>query len=527
MKYLLVLFTVSSSLFAAKHEPVSGPPAFGFRTHTFEAPAEANVILAAPWNVPLEDGLPARIGRVINLNGASLSQMASPVLRSSGAARVRLRLEHVSLPTPDAVLRVVGGNGVGIPFGKELIGPAGELWTPSVEGDTIAVRGDGAYEITAIAHVGGIVTNSDACFADVSCHTFPDRDVLSKSIAALEFVSGAGVYACTGGLINGADGDRQLLTANHCISTASEAASLEALWDSRSTSCGASAAAGIRTTGSTLLVTSASTDVTLLRMNSLPGGRYFMGWDTAAVPAGTQLYRISHPAITGDPLGRVYAQAYSLTSVNTTSSTCTAAPRPAFLYSTRTLGGVGPGASGAPVIIAGGYIVGQLLGGCGPPTADGCSNLTSIMDGAFAASYPTLQPFIDPDVSPNSCVPSSTSACMLNNRFRVTVRYRNGFDNGTVNADAKLKVVSGFANSRFETAFFYFGDENNVEMMVKILDQGNTNASGQPTIAVLFGSATPLRIQLTIVDSLKNVERTYASEFNQMRGGTDFIAFLK
>lgn len=528
MKRLLVLIFVASNLLAAKREPAYAPLAFRTHPHTRETPAEPAVILMAPVSLTSDDGARPRIGTVIDLAAtSSAAGETARAFRSPGAARIRLRLESVSLPSADAQLRVVSGDGAAISFGEELIGPNGELWTPSVAGDAIAVRGEGHYEITALAHIGDVTANSDGCFVDVSCQAFADREALSKSIAAMEFVSGSSVYACTGGLINGADGDRQFLTAHHCIATAAEAASLEALWDSRSTSCGASAAVGIRTNGSSLLVTSAATDVTLLRMNSLPAGRYLMGWDTALPPAGTQLYRISHPAITGDPLGRIYAQASSSTSVSTTSFTCSGAPRPAFLYSSRVVGGVGPGSSGAPVITEGGYIVGQLLGGCGQGTVDGCSNLTYAMDGAMAASYPALQPFIDPDIAPGGCSPNSTTACMLNSRFRVTVRYRNAFDNGAVNADAKLKSVSGFANPSFETAFFYFGNESNIEMMVKLLDQGNQNAAGQKTIAVLFGSATPLRIELSLFDTVRNTTRTYSSEFNQMRGGTDFTAFLK
>lgn len=125
------------------------------------------------------------------------------------------------------------------------------------------------------------------------------------------------------------------------------------------------------------------------------------------------------------------------------------------------------------------------------------------------------------------CVPSATTACMLNNRFRVTLRYRNGFDGAAADTNASVKTVAGFASPNFETAFFYFNNESNIELMVKILDQGNTNASGQQTIAVLFGSATPLGVALSVVDTVTGVTRTYFSAFNSMRGQTDFTAFVK
>ena len=112
-------------------------------------------------------------------------------------------------------------------------------------------------------------------------------------------------------------------------------------------------------------------------------------------------------------------------------------------------------------------------------------------------------------------------------RFRATARYRNGFDNAGVDTQASVKAVSGFGSIAHETVLIYFNNSDNIEMMVKMLDQGNTNASGQPTMAVLFGSATPLRAELTIHDTLKGVTKTYSSDFNQMKGATDFAAFVK
>jgi hypothetical protein len=129
--------------------------------------------------------------------------------------------------------------------------------------------------------------------------------------------------------------------------------------------------------------------------------------------------------------------------------------------------------------------------------------------------------------SPTTCSPGATTACMLNDRFRVTVRYRAAFDDGAPNTDALVKPVIGFSDPLYETSFFYFNSSNNIEMMVKMLDQGNTNATGQLTIAVLFGSATPLRVLVTIVDTKNGSTKTYESGFNQMRGATDFTAFVK
>jgi hypothetical protein len=125
------------------------------------------------------------------------------------------------------------------------------------------------------------------------------------------------------------------------------------------------------------------------------------------------------------------------------------------------------------------------------------------------------------------CVQDSTTACLLNGRFRARVRFRNVFDNAAANADALRKPVTGFANANFETVFFYFNSVDNIEILLKMLDQGNTNGAGQPTIAVLFGSATPLRTEVTITDTFTGAVRTYVSQFGTQQGATDFAAFVK
>jgi hypothetical protein len=87
--------------------------------------------------------------------------------------------------------------------------------------------------------------------------------------------------------------------------------------------------------------------------------------------------------------------------------------------------------------------------------------------------------------------------------------------------------VTGFANANYETVFFYFNNSDNVELLIKLLDQGNTDSQGRPTIAVLFGTATPLRVEVTVVDTLNGNVKRYTSPFGVMQGVTDFTAFVK
>ena len=131
-----------------------------------------------------------------------------------------------------------------------------------------------------------------------------------------------------------------------------------------------------------------------------------------------------------------------------------------------------------------------------------------------------------PPPGEGSCVPDESSACLMG-RFQVQVRYRNGLDNNPVDAQAKAKVTAGFADSNYETAFFFFHNPNNVEVMVKMLDQNN-QVNGVPTIAVITGVATPVRVEVRVTDTSSwRTSRVYTSEFGAQAGKSDFTTFVK
>jgi hypothetical protein len=403
------------------------------------------------------------------------------IAQSAGAGRVRLHLSNVVLAEGET-LRVYGRDGQAIAFGRELIAPDGGLWTPSVEGDVIAVErsGGAAYTADSILHEYAQRTprvETTECFQDGSCHTYGDRDALSGSVAQLRYVSNGNAYICSGGLINGGDGaPPMLLTANHCISTTAEAFSLEARWDFTTTSCWGDVRQGTRTYGAQLLATSAATDVTLLQPTSIPGGRWFMGWTTAAQAQGTKLTRLSHPYI--EEFAFIAPQFYSTTTVDNGFGACVNAGRPQYIYSRRAVGGVAGGSSGSPVIIDGGYIVGQLLGAC-PGGLSECSSAVGIVDGALAQSYPLLKPFIDADAAPepcSACAASATTACLLGNRFKVDVQWRNAFFQPPTSGTARVvryaenkPEVHPSLGPLTESAYFEMFAPARVELVVKML----------------------------------------------------------
>jgi len=522
------LFLVALQLFAEKL-----PPAFRAEADHYREPrsvAVAASALATPavvLDAPSPDavrggGDPPRVGIVRTLpepydssrTRASSTGTSSTTasFRSTGASRVRLHLTNVQL---SGDLLVYGRDGVATPFGAELVSAEGDVWTPSVDGDTIVIAYSAAdrFTVSAIGHMFGATPLSTACFTDVSCNNFADRDTLSRSIAAITYANGSGFFACSGGLINATVSDRLFLTANHCISNQAEASSVELTWDFRTTSCGVTTTLQqSHTNGSTLLVTSATSDVTLLRLPSLPANRALMGWDTARPPAGTTLYRISHPlnASATAPL----QQLYSTTISSETVGTCTGKTRPAYLYSTRSTGGTAGGSSGSPVIISGGYIVGQLFGACGPDPSDSCASTTNTVDGWLGQSFPLLQPFLQPANA--TCTPSSSTLCLLGSRFRVTLNVNDPRVSGSGSANATAQGDWGYFDVPAAT-----GSSDKPVVFVKLIDGRPVNNR----FWVFYGGLTDLQYSFTVTDVQTGASKTYTKATGTYDGAADTNAF--
>jgi hypothetical protein len=567
---------------AAREEPSRLAAEVGLEPATVLAPATegARDGLAAieEWNlagnVPLRSGFARPLSRSLRLDfdtgepaavnepmpGSAWRRQTDGALvwttrvKVGNAHRVRLRLSDVVLP-PEARLWVSSEDGEEAgPFGAELLGPDGSLWTPSVGGEVVTlevrVPADAATQRLSFTVREVMETfqldrrgaplfatqageANESCLVDGRCIGSGTLAVIAayrNAVAHLQYVDPPYAYMCSGGLLNDADTTTTvpyLLTAAHCISSQTVANTLEAFWDYFSSTCGGAGPplGGLaKSNGATLLATGPSTDFTLLRLSSVPAGRTFLGWDgnASATPNGVDLHRLSHP------LG--YHQAYSRTENDTTpAGICTNRPATHYLYSTKDSGATFPGSSGAPVILASGHVVGQLRSICASNPSEPCLADSSdyFLDGRFSATFPSISQYINTTAPSGPCTEDATTACLLNSRFRAKLRFRNGFNNNPVDTDAFRKPVTGFANPAFETVFFYFNDINNIEVVLAMLDQGNTNGSGQPTIAVKIGTATPLRLELTITDTQTGAQRTYFIPFGAQTGVIDFTAFVK
>lgn len=382
------------------------------------------LILAAPGMAAT--GIPPRMVAAIPVSDTPVEPFlnrstAREAIRVKAAAKTRTlypnlkheadveTLERAVLvkPTPQHAVKIVGDRaatmrvqiegatpGTVLWFGGEDESPlqrfearGGLEWSPTIEGSTMYVSSESAADLFVSRLALGRVRPdhaSDSCAID-ACGK--DEDA-SRAIALIRFVRDDASYVCTGGLVNDAIGSGTpfFLTAHHCIATQEEAESIEVVWDE--TACDSRSP---KTYGADLLVSSAETDVALLRLHDLPTNRVFLGIELTPLAEGTVTYRLSHGS--GAP------QQYTAGVVRTTGTGCSSAPRPLFIYTAPTAGTVTLGSSGAPLLLPGLRIAGQLLGVCGPQPEDTCATYNDMVDGSIIASWPLLAPFLDPPVA--------------------------------------------------------------------------------------------------------------------------------
>jgi hypothetical protein len=346
---------------------------------------------------------------------------------SARAAALRVHFTNFNLPA-NAELYIYNADGEAFgPYRDRGPNGSGDFWSNTVSGSLafLQLRIDGkaaklgGFEIADIAHLtprfllpflkdnngtpdGFSGTNdfcsfNEPCVEDASCHNVGAVNDAKKAVAHMQFVSGAWIYICSGGLVADSDTGSQIpyfITANHCLSRDRVASSLECFWQFDTNNCGGACydpvGAVPRTLGASVLASEKAADFTFMQLaENPPSGSVFLGWSTAdvAFANNTSLYRISHPS--GAP------QAYSQHRVDTSAGTCSSWPRGDWIYSRDTVGATEGGSSGSPVVNGNGQLVGQLSGGCGTNVNDVCdTENNATVDGAFAAYYPLVSAWL-------------------------------------------------------------------------------------------------------------------------------------
>ncbi|MCP9496452.1 MAG: BACON domain-containing protein [Pyrinomonadaceae bacterium MAG19_C2-C3] len=237
---------------------------------------------------------------------------------SDKAKQVRLFLSDVDIPAGGRLYIYSREDAKQVfgPFTNRGVDATGQFWTPPVTGESVTVElflPEGvkldrpAFSVTKVNHIfldpetigadGNLKSDADTVetFAAGACNLNVTSAwaQVAKSVGKMQFSSTGGEYVCTGTLLNSVNNDLTpyFLTANHCISTASEAQSLRVTWFYDSVS-----ASTQRSDGASLLKTSYQSDATLLMINGwLPTGLFWSGWSPSTINTNASFTALHHP----------------------------------------------------------------------------------------------------------------------------------------------------------------------------------------------------------------------------------------
>ena len=265
------------------------------------------------------------------------------------------------------------------------------------------------------------IGDAQSCNLDASCYASHART--SNAVARMSYVKDGRNYLCTGTLVNDAAGSLTpyFLTANHCISSASQAASLQTAWFYRSSSCGARSLSSQSQTlrgGAALLHTAANPDITLLRLlDTPPANAVFAGWDATASNATPAVVGIHHPV--GDLQKISFGQVETTLTCDpiATDGTfgCTSSKAAnASYYGVRWTEGTTENGSSGSGMFTNGRLSGVLSGGSGSCSRSGSGNNTSVY-GRLSSAFEALRPWL---AGSNTPLPNEDAATTRQPVFR-------------------------------------------------------------------------------------------------------------
>jgi hypothetical protein len=273
-----------------------------------------------------EDSQPLEVaaGFATDLTSDSLFGQARPskahgveylaAIASVDAVALRLQVDLSSL-RPGEELFVID------PMGPRAFGPytvddalVGGRWLPTIEGETAVLLArvpDGpapALRLTGVSHFYRQLEDLKVlgCNINAACLTAPLLQDASSGVGMIVRTTVSGDSAvCSGTLINNPDTaelEPYYITANHCIPGAVGVHQADIIWDFRTAQCGTNTPPALaslpRSDVVEILATDSALDVTLLRLDTVPGGIYgrtYVGWDTRTPLINENVVGIHHP----------------------------------------------------------------------------------------------------------------------------------------------------------------------------------------------------------------------------------------
>jgi hypothetical protein len=131
---------------------------------------------------------------------------------------------------------------------------------------------------------------------------------------------------------------------------------------------------------------------------------------------------------------------------------------------------------------------------------------------APGASAP-MAPAAEKREAESACSPGSTTLCLQDGRFQVKAFWQRS-PLGPV-AEARAVPLTG------DTGYFFFFDETNVELVVKVLDGRSYNGH----FWVFYGALSNLGYSITVTDTQTGEVRNYVNPPGKLASVADTSAF--
>ena len=239
-------------------------------------------------------------------------------IRSAFATAIHLFFEEYALP--EGAELFIYNTGMSLVLGAYTSSnnkPSGKLAIQPVPGDEVTIEYfepeeaafSPALRISNVGHnyrenilhdVSGY-GDSERCNKDINCSQAADWQTEKRAVCKILYKKSSGNwFICSGALINTTrnDGSPYFLTANHCVSSSTEAESMILYFNYESPTCNGPDGDDTQTlSGSSILATTYRLDFSLVELSETPPLSYlpyYAGWD-ASEQASDMVVSIHHP----------------------------------------------------------------------------------------------------------------------------------------------------------------------------------------------------------------------------------------